>query len=257
MKILSILCCLFFLFCQPSHLTAAEVAVVTEEWIPYNFVYKGQVIGISTEIVKQALQRAGITIAGGRVRLMPWARAYYTVQHSRNTLIYTILRTPERESLFKWVGPLVPPDSFYFFKLASRHDIRLRSLVDARPYRIGILKDSVHGQFLRRHGFGVSSLDPVSYQVQNLKKLLSGRVDLIVDVERTVRLRAERLGIPYETFAKALFLFRQEYYMAFNRETPDTLVRQVGAALAAMKKDGTVEAILCRYQGIEPGDTGW
>ncbi|HFQ90251.1 MAG TPA: transporter substrate-binding domain-containing protein [Desulfobulbus sp.] len=248
---------LFFFSLLPRPLYAAEVTVVTEEWIPYSFVSNGHVIGISTEIVEQALHRAGVSIAGGQVRLMPWARAYYTVRRNRNTLIYTILRTPERESLFKWVGPLVPPDSFYFFKLASRTDIRLHSLADARSYRIGILKDSVHGQFLRRHGFDASNLDPASYQVQNMKKLINGRVDLIVDVGRTVRLRAERLGIPYATFARALFLFRQEYYMAFSRDTPDALVHRVGAALAAMKKDGTVERILCRYQGLAAEGKKW
>lgn len=253
MKIYFVLCFLLYLFCAPRYLPAVEVAVVTEEWVPYNFVSKGKVVGISTEIVEQALHRAGVAIAGGGIRIMPWARAYYTALHRENTLIYTILRTPDRESLFKWVGPLVPPDSFYFFKLAARDDIRLQTLADARAYRIGILRDSVHGQFLRRHGFGSVSLDPVSYQLLNMKKLLNGRVDLIVDVEKTVRLRAERLGVPPATFAKALFLFRQEYYMAFNPNTPDTLVHKVGAALAAMKKDGTVERILCRYKGLSQG----
>ncbi len=254
MKIYSPLFCLLLLFSLPHHSAAAEVEVVTEEWIPYSFTANGRVVGISTEIVEQALRRAGISMAGGRVRLMPWARAYYEALHKGNTLIYTILRTPERESLFKWVGPLVPADSFYFFRLAARDDIRLHSLADARRYRIGILKESVHGQFLRRHGFDAASLDPVSYQYLNMKKLLSGRVDLIVDVERTVRLRAEKLGVPSTKFVRALFLFRREYYMAFNRDTPDSLVRKVGRALETMQKDGSVERILCRYKGLTAGE---
>ncbi len=253
MKISTALSVLLLLLCLARHPAAAavEIEVVTEEWIPYSFISNGHVVGISTEIVEQALRRAGVTMAGGGVRLMPWARAYYDVQHKSNTLIYTILRTPEREPLFKWVGPLVPPDNFYFFKLASRDDIRLHRLADAFPYRIGVLKDSVHGQFLLGHGFSASRLDPVSYQYLNMKKLLNGRVDLIVDVERTMRLRARKLDVPYSRFAKALFLFRQAYYMAFNRDTPDDLVGRVGQALEEMKRDGSVERILCRYKGLD------
>ncbi len=47
-----------------------------------------------------------------------WARAYEIALHEKNVLIYSIKRTSERESLFKWVGVIVPID-FYFYALAE------------------------------------------------------------------------------------------------------------------------------------------
>ena len=74
-----------------SSVYAQSIAVVTEDWEPYNYLENNEVVGISTTVVRKVLNKAGIGINGG-IQMYPWARAYKMVKENKNTLIYTIIR---------------------------------------------------------------------------------------------------------------------------------------------------------------------
>lgn len=234
------------LWCKMS--VAQEIIVATEIWEPYNFVKDGKVIGISTEIVERTLQQAGIAIKGGKIGVYPWARAYAMVLEYENVLIYTLLRTEEREKLFKWVGPLIPAEKFYFYKHRTRSDVIVKTLDDAKKYRIGVLRNSVHEQFLTAHGFPKESLEKVSDQVFNLKKLIYDRIDLILDVESTLKIRTQEQNLPLSELEQVLFLFDSGYYMAFSQSTSDAIVEQVQSAFQKVQASGIIQEILRKYK---------
>ncbi|MBF0377289.1 MAG: transporter substrate-binding domain-containing protein [Desulfamplus sp.] len=221
--------------------------MATEIWEPYNFVKDGKVIGISTEIVEYTIKQAGIAIKEGEIGVYPWARAYKMALEDENVLIYTILRTEEREKLFKWIGPLIPPEKFYFYKHRTRSDVVVKTLDHAKKYRIGILRDSIHGQFLTAHGFPKYSLDEVSEQVFNLKKLLADRIDLIIDLETTLKIRTQEQNLPLPEFEQVLFLFEHGYYMAFSQSTSEKIVERTRSAFEEVKASGVIQQILKKY----------
>ncbi len=97
---------------------AAEgpVRILTEEFPPYNYTDGGKVTGLGTEVVEAVLQELGLQ---GQFQSMPWARAYETASNVPGVLIYSMVRTPEREKLFKWVGVIAPSD-YYLFSLADK-----------------------------------------------------------------------------------------------------------------------------------------
>lgn len=235
-----------FLWCGMSD--AQEIIVVTEIWEPYNFVKDGNVIGISTEIVEHTLQQAGMTIKDGKIGVYPWARAYAMALEDENVLIYTILRTEDREKLFKWVGMLLPSEKFYFYKHRTRSDVVVKTLDDAKQYQIGVLRDSIHGQFLTANGFPKESLDGVSDQVLNLRKLLYDRIDLILDVEATLKIRTQEQNLPLPEFEQVLFLFEHGYYMAFSQKTSDTIVERAQSAFQEVQTSGIIQEILEKYK---------
>ncbi len=237
---------MLFLWCGMSD--AQEIIVVTEIWEPYNFVKDDNVIGISTEIVEHTLQQAGMAIKDGKIGVYPWARAYAMALENENVLIYTILRTEEREKLFKWVGLLIPPEKFYFYKHRTRSDVIVKTLDDAKHYQIGVLIDSIHGQFLTAHGFPKESLDGVSDQVLNLRKLLYDRIDLILDVETTLKIRTQEQNLPLSEFEQVLFLFEHGYYMAFSQKTSDAIVERVQSAFQETQTSGIIQEILKKYK---------
>ncbi|NCC24380.1 MAG: transporter substrate-binding domain-containing protein [Deltaproteobacteria bacterium] len=221
-----------FFFGQALAEPSLEVRVVTESWEPYNYEKDGRVVGQATEVVRAVLNAAGIGITGGRIELLPWPRAYRIATTEPDTLIYTILWTPEREDLFSWVGPIVPAEEFHLYKDALRDDVLVQVVDDARKYLIGILRDSVHADYFQSRNFPPESIRPVANQEQNLAMLLAGRVDLIVDVESTLALRAARMNLPLDRFQKTLFLFRNNHYMAFSPGTDPEIVRRTTQALA-------------------------
>ena len=153
---------------------ATPVTCVTEENRPVNFIQDGQVTGFSTEVVKAVLKEIDVECD---FHVMPWARAYSTALHSENVLIFSILRTPEREQLFKWVGVVSPPDNSYLFALRDRK-LKIHSLSDALNYKIGTINGDAREQYLESKGFvkGLqlhgNALPRTTYE-----KLKLGRVD--------------------------------------------------------------------------------
>ncbi|MFI4944910.1 MAG: transporter substrate-binding domain-containing protein, partial [Burkholderiales bacterium] len=81
----------------------ASVRVVTELLPPYNFEEGGVVKGASTAVVRAVLEQAGLRYT---LEVQPWARALDTVLHERNTFIYSIARTEERERQLVWLGKI-------------------------------------------------------------------------------------------------------------------------------------------------------
>ena len=109
------------------------------------------------------------------VSFEPWKRAYLKAQANHNTLIYPIARDLIRETRFEWIGRLIPV-SYYLFRLAGRNDITVSSLNDAKSWRMGVVNEHIHHQYLKKSGF--INLQPVNSNQQNLHKLLLDRIDI-------------------------------------------------------------------------------
>src|SRR5471032_1633043 len=118
---------------------AEHMTAVTEEFRPLNYTENGVVRGYTTDIARELLARAHI---GYRLASYPWARAYQMAQRQPDVLIFSIVRTPEREKLFRWIAP-VAKRRVYIYKLAKRRDIDLHSPADLFKYMIASDRDDV------------------------------------------------------------------------------------------------------------------
>ncbi|MFD2271054.1 substrate-binding periplasmic protein [Undibacterium arcticum] len=147
---------------------------------PLNYEEQGVVTGYSTELLQAVLQTAGLSAP---ISILPWARAYQTAQTQPNTIIYSIVRTAEREPLFDWIGP-ISKRQIFLFKLRARKDVEVSTLSDARKYRIGAVREMAATQQLIKQGFNPEeSLDLAPTDESNVKKLFLNRVDLIVALD--------------------------------------------------------------------------
>lgn len=230
-----------------SNLYAQPIKVVTESWRPYNYEESGKVKGICSEIVKMTLENAGLEIDTGKIRVYPWARAFHIALEKENVLIYTILCTTERKSKFKWIGPIIPGEEFYFYKNSERKDIIINKLEDAKVYKIGVIRNSAHTEFLLENGFNKELIFNISIQKYNLTKLVNNRVDLIISTDKNVSIQAKRLGVPSQQFEKTILLFKKDCYMAFSKNTSDEIVEKTRESFFQLKESGEIMKILQKY----------
>ncbi len=204
---------------------------------------------MSTEIVQAVLAEAGVEAT---FQSMPWARAYDIALNSENVLIYSIARTPQRESLFKWVGTLASTQ-WHLFSLSGK-DYRLRSLDDARPLQIATVKDDAGEQYLLSQGFAVGqNLQSSNKYEHNYQKLKEGRVDLWISDETNAQYLVRHTGgDPQERAVSQLVLGALDGQdglgMAFSRRTPDALVGRLRQALARIQADGRYDAIVNKWR---------
>lgn len=127
---------------------AQELTIYVDNWPPYNFIKNDKIVGISTELIEAALQKASIQY---KLVKYPFKRGLTTVQSTPNTMLYTVARIPQREDDFAWIGPL-HPRKVYLFKLKNRTDIQINELGDIKKYRTGVLSGGSVEQFFINKG---------------------------------------------------------------------------------------------------------
>jgi len=160
-------------------------------------------------------------------------------------------RTPEREAKFKWVGVVAPYD-VYLFSLNSRKDIHIKTLDDAKKYKSGTTQNDAREQYLIKKGFKVGDhIDNSATNAQNLEKLLINRIDLWPIAELVAKQIVKDKGMdPDKTLAKSFHIIdlsSDGLYMAFSLSTSDEVVKKFKDGLAKIKKDGTYQRILKKY----------
>ena len=88
-----------------------KVVLLTENFPPFNmavddknFARDDGIDGISADIVREMFKRAGIDYT--LTLRFPWDRLYRLTLDKPNYGLFSTTYTPERQPLFKWVGPL-------------------------------------------------------------------------------------------------------------------------------------------------------
>jgi polar amino acid transport system substrate-binding protein len=235
--------------CVASAARADEgIEAVTEEMAPYNMTENGQVTGFSTEIVRAVMKEAGIEAP---IQVMPWARAYDQAISVPNVLIYSIARTPDREHLFEWIGP-VAPTSWYLYSLAER-PVHLDNLEQAHGHQIATVNMDVGQQFLLNQGFklGVELQSSNKYE-HNYRMLKVEHVELWISNElNAIYLTRKNGDDPDKALVRSLALPALSsptgLSMAFSKGTSPDIVARFRQALITVRSNGTYDAALRKW----------
>jgi polar amino acid transport system substrate-binding protein len=225
--------------------STTELVLLTENFPPYNMAKNGKnfaqdenINGIAVDIVREMFKRANVTYS--LTLRFPWERVYKLALENPGYGAFVMARLPDRERLFKWVGPIGPDDWIMLAKADSK--ISLESLEDARKYRIGAYKGDAIAETLAKQG-----LKPIVVlrDQDNAKKLVSGQIDLWATGDPAGRYLARQDGV---NGLKTVLRFNSaELYLALNKDVPQATVAKLQAALDQMRKDGVVDEIMGRY----------
>ncbi|KAB0505266.1 MULTISPECIES: substrate-binding periplasmic protein [Pseudomonas] len=221
------------------------LVLLTENFPPYNMAKNGKnfaqdenINGIAVDIVREMFKRADITYS--LTLRFPWERIYKLALEKPGYGVFVMARLPDREKLFKWVGPIGPDDWILLAKADSK--ITLESLEQARKYKIGAYKGDAIAETLAKQG-----LKPIVVlrDQDNAKKLVNGQIDLWATGDPAGRYLARQEGV---SGLKTVLRFNSaELYLALNKDVPDDVVAKLQAALDQLRKEGVVDDIMGRY----------
>ena len=233
------------LFVCSSAFGGQKLMVLTEDWPPYNYIKNDNIVGISTDLVIAALNKAELDCT---LQLYPWKRAYKVTLETPNTLLYTTSRTKKREKLFKWVGPLFSR-KIVLYKLKSRDDIQVNSLEDLKKYKLGILRGGSVQEYLQSKGFQSQiHYQSVAREKQNLLKLFAKRIDLIPGSDMSLAFRMKNTPYKFTDLKNAFDLIDQgSYFIAINIDTSDRIVNRLQMAFDQIVKVGQRQNIIQKY----------
>ncbi len=221
-----------------------KLSVVTEEWAPYNFLEDGVLKGFSVEVVQSIMERLNLKIA---IDMYPSMRTTLMLGSVPGTMMITMLRTPEREDKYKWIGPL-GDGAIYFYKKQG-NPIEISSLEDAKKVKlIGCRHAGLVLSTLKSAGF--HNLDPTSTDGESVyKKLLLERCDLAIsDTPLGVKHILKKLGLPANALVQtAVKLVGAPLYIACSTDIADREIALWQKALDGLKASGVFAAIQKKY----------
>lgn len=217
-----------------------RLLLTTESYPPLNFLAEdGTTIrGIVPDKVREIMHRTHTTY---QMDLMAWNRALELARTRSDTCVFSAARTPEREALFKWVGPLSSGE----WVLLGTPDKqgKLNNLEQAKDASIGSYLGDAAGRYLSDKGYNVvfSYNDDIT-----LKNLLAGRLDYWVAnkrgaIKRIAESNATGRIVPLLSFRTV------QFYLACNVGVDDALISSMRAALNGMTSDGFNERIDAKY----------
>lgn len=238
---------------------ASELVLVTEESPPLNYTENGKLTGATTEVVREITRRLGIS---STIKVMPWARGYKLALSQPDVALFTTAQTPERQTLFHWVGPLYSVRLGFYARKRDR--IRIDTLDDARQAgAIATYKDDFGEQVLKSLGF--TNLDSSNSPQSNIRKLMSDRVDLWFFYNVSAHQVAREAGIDPGDIELVYTHKKYFSYIAFSKSTSAEIVEQWQDVLDEIKADGTYwwltskwlppDAIVATAKGPHPYST--
>jgi len=225
----------------PADIPPGIFQLVTEEYPPVTFLKDGKPLGLVTDLVREIAARQGIP---DNIRLTSWKNAYNMALLYPKVVLFSAERTPERESLFKWVGPVGKNSAILYAKKGS--GIRISRLDEARNVAaIGTTTNWFTEQHLQREGFSnlLSSPDPRA----NVRQLMNGEVQLSVFTDITIAEIVRQAGYSMSDLEPVFTVGRTYFYIALSRDTPAEVVDAWQSTLDRLKQDGTFERIYRSY----------
>ncbi|QJB55487.1 ABC transporter substrate-binding protein [Pseudodesulfovibrio sp. zrk46] len=236
---------LLVLMCA-GHARGEAIIAVTEEWPPYTFTEDGEIKGFVSEIVHEVLDRSGLE---HKIEVYPFARSYETARQQPYVLLYPVFRLPVREDDFQWIKIEGLAVTMSLFRPEWR-DIEIKSLEEAKLYRIGVTRETSTHHFLRSKGFKENvNLFPVNCEQQNTLKSApeTMRIDMTTGDPRSLACWLRHAKLPEDYWVEVFPLFKEDIYMAFGHATPPATVEKVRRALQALEAEGRLDEIIVKH----------
>lgn len=210
--------------------------------------------GALVELTTKVFNRMGRQVT---VDYLPWTRVMRKGYAGEYDVILGAYFTSERSKHFVYSHPIGKVE----LVLAKRteDDIQFTSLKDLKPYRIGYIRGAASNADFERAAGTFLHVEYVSYFEYNIRKLLAGRIDLLIDkkfmVEKTVRQKYPESIDKIEFLTPPIQSFAFHNIFPRNRAGHAKLHILFNQGLRQLQADGTMSAIYKRHkleQGPDP-----
>ena len=208
------------------------IYMASEDDKPFAYIEGNDARGIAVDVLRLIWQDIGVREQP--IIFLPWARAYQYLKGKERHVLIGIARSPDREETFKWVGPYARV-SFGVFALKERQ-ISITDFSDLNAYRIGTVRGDLVEELLKQGGF-TGEKESVTRNIQNIRKLVRGRIDLVGCLVFSFYKDVKKARLNPSEFELLTVLKEFDAYYGFHKGTPDSLIRQLQASLERQKDE--------------------
>lgn len=215
--------------------TLPQVTFYTESYPPANYMENDTLVGISVDSLK--LMWADMGESEQHIYLVPWARGYRNVLKSSHTALLTMSRTPAREHLFKWVGPLFKSVHVLMAKKSSH--LKFENLADVLSYRVATIQGDISEISLQQIGFPDFNMAKVTDLERAFRLMALGRVDMMMVSVHGFQHLTQLLKVDPSKYEQVWQVNQFGNYIAFNADTPDKVIQKYQQAFENVAQQRT------------------
>lgn len=237
---------LCFLINTPT-IAGQKLLFVAENLPPYHYYDDNRKpIGVLVDIVAALKRETQLDI---EIELMPQARANKMTKHKKNVFLFSLLKTPSRQTQFQWIGQVYQIEAL-LVGLVNKPQLEIKSLEEAKKHVIGTVRGYYAEQFLRQNGFSTKSslFTAVDYQ-QLWQLLMRGRIDYVLTNSMTLETELRSINISMDAVHayQSIDSFPNKLYIATGVKTEKQVVQRLAQGLARLKASGEYGRIIARW----------
>lgn len=222
------------------------ISIFTTSSAPESFLNpQGIITGGSVELVEALNVMSGL---GNAITMTTFADCLTQVNLAPNSMTFTTSRTTERESLYKWVGPITKKtESIY---VLSGSTIQAATLEDAK--KLGSIgTPALWSVTTKLQEMGFTNLRIYESPDKVYKALINGEVTAATFSNLAIAMLAEQNNGASGDIRKAVDVFSAEGYLAFSLDTKDEYMQTWQSAYSTLMSNGKFTEIWGKwYPGI-------
>lgn len=241
------ICIIFIIFSVSTSLWANDYQVVATEFPPLMYTQNGKPAGFYYELLRMVLKE--MPGAKVNVKFYPLPRMLKMIDKEPGNFTLGIAWSPERDKKYKWVGPSIRIRT-YLYKLKKRRDIKVKNIKDLEGYKIGTGRGYAIEADLLRAGVPDKSIEVVTVDETNIKKLYSNRIDFVATADAVFWYLMRKTGHRYDEIEAVKvdkLSVKWNMYFVFNKSTDDRVIRKFQRALNRVKKTRKYKRLVRKY----------
>ena len=211
-----------------------RVRIVTEHLAPYQISQNNQLIGGTVGVKMKGFLNN--VLPENEIEVLPWARAYQIASEVPNTVIFSLVRTPEREDKFIWIGK-VAHVSTEIITLKDSNIQPIKTLSELKGMTIGVKRHDAITTFLASKGFEFDKdlLEIVS-TLSTMQMLEKGRIDATPSNKQVIDFYCLNAGCKSSDF-KTIYTVEElseDFYLAVSLGTDEKLITELKAEFSKL-----------------------
>ncbi len=168
-------------------------------------------------------------------------------EESSNIMAYVLFQTPERENLYKWIGPIATDHVHIYKKKGSQ--LIINDIEDAKTKgKISTFGEGVILSRLKKMGF--TNLDTAVKVDGTILKVLHDRVELLVGLPDLSLIHwLKQNGYSSDALEKIpIRIATFDMYIVCSKDLPDSIIEKWQKKLDELKSSGEFDRLYQKYR---------
>ncbi len=223
------------------------ITMCVEHWPPFMIVEEGKEItqGTWVVLVKNIIDK----IPGYSVgfKEAPWKRCLLQIKRGLLDGTFGHFKNPDRAAYMDYTEYLVSDRSMVWYSTKKHPDgILFNHFQDLTRYTMGLARgDKFNKELDQLLNAGELTIDLVTSDAQNFKKLSRGRIDIIIKNEKVGKAVIDELNISNLVRAANKPAYENFRYISFSKKNGhQKLIKQINQQVKEMKKTGEIRKML-------------